>query len=225
LDFDAFVAAEARRVESMLDVDTGGGEWLAALPERPPRTVATESWLPNLEVARERLEPLGVDVLAAEAVRDNVEQHEDEPPLPCPSASFELVSARHAAYVALEIARVLTAGGVFLTQQVGGDYGGFREALGLPPRTPRLRWNLERATEQFAEAGLERVDGGEGEETTSFADVAAFAWYLRMIPWTVGGFSVERYRRELEQVHERIALDGALRVRLPAFWARAVKNA
>jgi SAM-dependent methyltransferase len=209
----------------MLDVDTGGGEWLASLPERPPRTVATESWLPNLEVARERLEPLGVDVLAAEAVRDNVEQHEDEPPLPCPSASFELVSARHAAYVPLEIARVLTAGGVFLTQQVGGDYGGFHEVLGLSPRTPRPRWNLERASEQFAEAGLERVDGREGEETTSFADVAAFAWYLRMISWTVEGFSVERYRRELEQVHERIARDGALRVRLPAFWARAVKNA
>jgi SAM-dependent methyltransferase len=208
----------------MLDVDTGGGEWLASLPERPPRTVATESWAANVDVARERLEPLGVELLAADAVPDNVDQRGDEPPLPCADASFELVTARHAAYVPREIARVLTTGGVFLTQQIGGDYGDFHEALGLPRRAPTPRWNLEYASAQLASVGLEPVQGAEGEETTSFADVGALAWYLRLIPWTVEGFSIERYRSNLERAHERIARDGALRVRLPAFWVRALKH-
>ena len=37
---------------SLLDMGTGGGEWLSRLPYRPPLTVATEGWAPNLEIAR-----------------------------------------------------------------------------------------------------------------------------------------------------------------------------
>lgn len=222
-DFDGLVVSEVRRSPRMLDIDTGGGEWLASLPVRSRLTVATESWPPNVDVARERLRPLGVEVLAADAVPDNVEQGGGEPSLPFEGRSFELVTARHAAYVPREVARVLAGGGVFLTQQVGGDYGDFEDALGVP-RTSRARWDLELATAQLARVGLECVDGGEGAETTSFADVGAFAWYLRMIPWTVDGFSVGRHRCALQRLHRRIADEGALRVRLPAFWARAVKR-
>ncbi|MEU0556389.1 hypothetical protein [Dactylosporangium sp. NPDC006015] len=48
---------------SLLDVDTGGGELLASLAPLPPRTVATESWAPNVPVAAARLSPLGVGAL------------------------------------------------------------------------------------------------------------------------------------------------------------------
>lgn len=67
------------------------------------------------------------------------------------------------------------------------------------------------------------VDSGEGTEITSFADVGAFVWYLKMIPWTVENFSVAAHRPALERLHERIVCDGPLRVRLPAFWLKAIK--
>src|SRR5687767_9421828 len=71
-DFAAIVDAHTRGSPDLLDLGTGGGEWLSALPYRPPRTVAVEGWPPNVDVARRRLEPLGIPVLAFEGAPDNV---------------------------------------------------------------------------------------------------------------------------------------------------------
>ncbi|MFD8387302.1 hypothetical protein ACFV2X_54005 [Streptomyces sp. NPDC059679] len=49
----AFIADADR----LLDVDTGGGELLATVQPLPRQTWATESRLPNVAVARKRLEP------------------------------------------------------------------------------------------------------------------------------------------------------------------------
>lgn len=226
-DFTQIVARHARSAEDLLDIGTGGGEWLASLARRPARTVATESWPPNVEIAGRRLRVLGVTVVASEPAPDNVDQSDDEPrgKLPFPTESFALVTSRHESFVPSEIARVLVDGGVFLTQQVGGDYGDFYDVLELPhPPAPARRWDLALASSQLAHAGLHVVDSGEGTEVTSFADVGAFVWYLKMIPWTVEGFSVDTHRRALERLHKRIAEDGPLRVTLPAFWLKATKT-
>src|SRR5690348_6076364 len=63
-DFATIVEHHVQLVADLLDLGTGGGEWLASRPSRPARTVATEAWPPNVEVARRRLEPLGVEVVA-----------------------------------------------------------------------------------------------------------------------------------------------------------------
>jgi SAM-dependent methyltransferase len=205
---------------------TGGGEWLAALPHRPPRTVATESWLPNLEVATARLRPLGVTVVFVEAAPDNVDQDPDEQRgrLPFAGCSFALVTNRHESFLASEVARVLAPGGTFLTQQTGGDYGDFFEALGLlRPRILLPHWTVRFAAQQLEAAGLTVVDGDEAVQETSFADVGAFAWYLKAIPWMVEGFSIARYRAQLERPHQRLEAGEPLTVRLPAFWVKAVK--
>jgi hypothetical protein len=47
-DYTATVVEHARNSSDLLDLGTGGGEWLAELSYRPPRTVATEAWGPNL---------------------------------------------------------------------------------------------------------------------------------------------------------------------------------
>jgi SAM-dependent methyltransferase len=226
--FDEVVARRALRSPDLLDIGTGGGEWLAALPHRPPRTAATESWPPNVDLAGSRLRPLGVTVVRDEGAPDNVEQGalDERGRLPFPARSFALVCSRHSSFVASEVARVLTDGGVFLTEQVGGSYDDFYDALGLPrPAAPSRRWDLRLAEEQLAAAGLRVADSAEGAEVTSFADVGALAWYLRAIPWTVDGFSLGTHRRELERVDERIRTSGPLTVRLPAFWLEAVKAA
>ncbi|MBM2822035.1 MAG: Methyltransferase [Thermoleophilia bacterium] len=220
------VLVRARQSPDLLDMGTGGGESLARLSYRPPRTIATESWPPNLGVARARLRPLGITVVRVEAAPENADQEPDETRgrLPFPAESFALVSNRHESFVASEVARVLRREGVFVTQQVGGRYEDFYDALGLPsPPVPSRLWDLRLAARQVEAAGLRIVDSGQGVEVTSFADVGAFAWYLKAIPWTVADFSIEDHRAELERLHERIRATGPVTVRQPTFWLEATK--
>jgi len=94
------------RARALLDIDTGGGELLASLGAEvglPVTTFATEGWGPNLSPARVALEPLGVRVLPTPAPADGV--------LPVPDAAVDLVLDRHGRLPAIEIARVLRAGG------------------------------------------------------------------------------------------------------------------
>jgi SAM-dependent methyltransferase len=225
-DYESALLRHARGSPDLLDLGTGGGERLAALSHRPPHTVATESWEPNVDVARARLGPLGVTVVRVEAAPDNVEQERDEKRgrLPFPSESFHLVACRHEAFVATEVARVLVAGGHFVTQQVGGNYDDFYRLLGLPlPARPAREWNLASAIAQIERAGLRVVGSSEGEQTTTFADVGALAWYLKAVPWTVPGFSAREHRPRLADLHCRIARDGPVTVHLPAFYLEAIK--
>ena len=223
---EEMVVRQARTSPHLLDLGTGGGEWLAALPYRPPRTVATESWTTNVEIARTRLGPLGVTVVPVEAAPDNVEQHADERRgrLPFTAESFALVVSRHESYLASEVGRVLVPGGRFLTQQIGGGgYAELRASLGLGPDR-RKAWTLSLAAAQLEDAGLTVADSGEAEIVTTFADVGALAWYLKAAPWIVPEFSIATHRDELAAIHSRISTGSRFAVHQPAFWIQAVKG-
>lgn len=224
--FEEIVTRHARESPDLLDLGTGGGEWLASLPYRPARTVATESWLPNVNVAGARLTPMGITVVRTDPAPDNVDQQPDEQQgsLPFPDASFSLISDRHESFLATEVARVLTPGGSFMTQQTGSDYGQFYDALGLArPDSGGREWNLALATAQLEVAGLDVIASAQGEQVTAFSDVGALAWYLRAVPWVVSGFSIEAHRPNLERLDERIKTDGPVVIRQPSFWLKAVK--
>src|SRR5207244_4921427 len=96
-DYTASVVEHARSSPDLLDLGTGGGEWLAELSYRPPRTVATESWGPNVAIASARLRPLGVDVVQVAPARDNTGKPVEgaASPLPFPDEAFHLVVDRH----------------------------------------------------------------------------------------------------------------------------------
>ena len=201
-NYDDVVCAHASSSPDLLDLGTGGGEWLAALPCRPARVVATEGHAPNFPVAQARLEPLGIDVVAADAP-DNVSQAPNtaEPRLPFADASFSLVVARHESYIPAEIVRILRPGAAFVTQQVGErNEDDVYRLLGreLPPATG---WNAAFAGRQLEAAGFAVTRAEEAEVATTFADVGAFAWWLRMISFTVP-FSLERERAQLVELHE-----------------------
>jgi SAM-dependent methyltransferase len=221
-DFAALVVEQARGSPDLLDMGTGGGEWLSRLPHRPRRTVAIEGWAPNVPIAARRLRRLGVAVLHADGARDNVDQQPDEPTgrLPFRDAAFHLVSNRHESFVAREVARVLAPGGQFLTQQVGhGSADDFYRLLGLAmPLAPPRPWSLAVAIEQVEAAGLEVTASAAGAEQHEFADVGALAWYLKAIPWTVPGFTIAAFRPRLAELHQQIQATGPLTVRQPLFW-------
>jgi SAM-dependent methyltransferase len=219
-DFSAIVAERARTSPDLLDLGTGGGEWLSSLPYRPPRTIATEAWPPNVPIARARLAPLGIEVVQVEGAPDNLEQVADEQSgrLPFADGSFHLVLSRHEAFVATEVARVVAPGGRFVTQQLSPGSAGFADLLGLDlDDAPLLR--LEVVETQVSAAGLAVVAADEGERKVGFADVGALAWYLEAVPWTLPGFSIDSYRSELRRLHER---EGPIEVTMYSFWLEAV---
>ncbi|MFI7694720.1 class I SAM-dependent methyltransferase [Nonomuraea sp. NPDC049655] len=180
---------------SLLDMGTGGGEFLAGLTPLPPRTAATEGHPPNLPIARRRLEPLGVEVAAIR--EDDV--------LPFPADAFAVVANRHESYDPREVRRVLAGDGVFVTQQVGGrDLEEVNRALGAPPLAYR-GWDLARAAAGLAEAGLTVTWSARARVRTTFHDVGALVLFLRMVPWQVPDFDAVRYGPRLRALHDRMA--------------------
>jgi SAM-dependent methyltransferase len=185
-----------------LDLQTGGGEVLATIPGGPPALVATESWPPNLEVARRNLAGLGARVVP---VRD---EYDD---LPFDDGTFDLVVSRHPVGVRWdEVARVLKPAGAYFSQDVG--HGSVAELTEFmtgpqpesdgPTRDPK--WSVRAAEE----AGLTVTDLREFRGRMKFHDVAAVVHFLRKVIWIVPDFSVEAYRHRLRRLHERIEAAG-----------------
>jgi SAM-dependent methyltransferase len=102
-EFSKLLRTVIQRSSSMLDLGTGGGEFLSSLAPLPPQTVATEAYEPNVPIARRRLAPLGVRVF------DTTESGDE--PLPFADGTFDLVVSRHESYVPSEVRRVLASGG------------------------------------------------------------------------------------------------------------------
>jgi SAM-dependent methyltransferase len=186
-----------------LDVQTGGGEvyaWaLDGAASRPGRVAATESWPPNVALARDRLRPYG----------GTVEEAPDAGPLPYPDGSFDLVVSRHPTVVVWgEVARVLRPGATYLSQQVGP--GSVRELSDflMGPQPVGTQRAPDRAVVDAGTAGLDVVDLRAESLRMEFHDVGAVVHFLRKVIWIVPGFTVERYRDRLAALHARIRAEG-----------------
>jgi SAM-dependent methyltransferase len=202
-DYPVLARSRMRGVQSMLDLDTGGGELFASLAPFPPHTWATESYPPNIPIARQRLSPLGVQVIS---------DYSDSSIL-LPTASLDLVLDRHGSYSETELMRLLKPGGIFLTEQVGGQ-NSFRlnELLQDKPEFEYSYWTKELITRQLSQAGFELLDVQEEFPLAEFADIGMLVFYLRIIPWQVADFSVEKYRPKLYAIHEDMLANGPLQV-------------
>jgi SAM-dependent methyltransferase len=188
-------------VQAALDVQTGGGEVLAGVPSFPRTMAATESWPPNVARATKLLHPRGVVVVA----------DPDEPPLPFADASFDLVSSRHPVTVWWsEIARVLRPGGTYLAQHVGPNSVAelYEFFLGPQAAAPGAR-DPDRESAAARAAGLTVTDVRMERLRVEFFDVGAVVYFLRKVIWMVPGFTVDRYRDRLRDLHSLIDTDGA----------------
>ncbi|MFF7215246.1 class I SAM-dependent methyltransferase [Streptomyces sp. NPDC008238] len=197
------LAERAARAAAVLDIQTGGGEVLATVPTAPPVVAATESWPPNLEIARRNLAPFGATVVEAG----------DSADLPFPEGRFDLVVSRHPVVTRWdEVHRVLRPGGTYLSQQVGA--GSVREltdylmgprpvaAHATPdPFTTTAGSSPVEAAARAEAAGLEVVDLRQEALRMEFHDIAAVVHFLRKVIWIVPGFAVDAYRERLAELH------------------------
>jgi SAM-dependent methyltransferase len=187
-------------VSAALDIQTGGGEVLAGAEKFPPTMAATESYPPNAALATKRLHPRGVVVVATR----------DEPRLPFAEEAFDLVTSRHPTSVWwTEIARVLRPGGTYFAQHIGpATVSELVEYFIGPQPQAWAQREPDVETAQARAAGLDIVNVRMERLRMELFDVGAVIYFLRKVIWTVPGFTVDRYRERLRELHDRIEADG-----------------
>ncbi len=218
-DYREKVLAKMKTSKRFLDMGTGGGEFLSSLQPFPDGSYATEGYPPNAQIAKGRLDPLGVKVLSVESTE-----------LPFEDGFLDLIINRHEEYAPRELKRVLIHGGYFLTQQVGARNNiELHEllnlkSLGKTTFSVRSEWNLSYAVAELEEAGFQILDQKEEFPKGRFCDVGALAYLLKAIPWDVPGFTVTGYRENLRKIHEKIQAEGDLVVTADRFFIEARKD-
>jgi SAM-dependent methyltransferase len=206
------------RTSAVLDVETGGGEVFAQVLGQaghlPARLAATESWPPNLEIARRNLGPFGASLIEVA----------DDGPLPFEDGAFDLIVSRHPVVTVWEeLARVLRPGGSYVSQQIGaGSNRELYEFLMGPQPASQAR-SPQRAARLAQGAGLVIIDLRQESLLTVFNDIGAIVHFLRKVPWTVPDFTVEKYRHRLVALHEQIQREGPFEAHAERFLIEAGK--
>jgi SAM-dependent methyltransferase len=202
-NYRALARRHMQGIRSMLDQDTGGGEVLSTLGPFPPQTWAGENYPPNIPIAKNRLEPLGIQVLS----------NYPDASIPLPSGCLDLVLNRHGGYAESELYRLLKPGGIFLTQQVGGrNCIRINELLQEKVNFMYSYWTRDLITSKLAGGGFEILTVMEEFPPLEFFDIGALVFYLRLVSWQIDDFTVEKYHSRLMAIHQEIQSNGPLKV-------------
>ena len=203
-DYGRTVRSMLAGANDMLDMETGGGEILRGIWNQantwPARVQATEGYKPNVAVAKENLETIGVKVVECST----------KGRLPFESGLFDLITNRHGDFQASEVFRLLKPGGVFITQQIQfADKVPVNRVLGGPgPEYGRASYDEVASDIEGAGFKIEHRQEFHGRDI--FYDVGALVFVLTAAPWELPGFSVARYRDRLYDLHLSIQSTGPL---------------
>ena len=213
-DYRAVIGEYLRPEMRLLDIDTGGGEFLLSLNHPYENTAAMENYLPNVELCKKVLLPLGIDFRPGGGKEK----------LPFDDDSFDMVINRHGNLNAGEIYRVLKLGGLFITQQVGAEND--RELVELlcgETELPFPEQYLAVQERNFQEVGFEILKSGECFRPIRFYDVGALVWFARIIQWEFHGFSVDTNLDGLMKAQRVVEERGFVEGRIHRFWMIARK--
>ncbi|PHP51759.1 class I SAM-dependent methyltransferase [Actinomyces ruminis] len=215
-DFGEVVQKYRKDSMKLMDMDTGGGEFLLSFHHPNENTAATEGYPPNVELCKQILLPLGIDFREAD--------RSDR--LPFPDASFDAITNRHGDYDVAELRRTLKPNGLFLTQQVGAENDSELVQLLLPHITdpPYPDQYLDTREAELREYGFDVLESGEAHRPIRFFDVGALVWFARIIEWEFPGFSVEGCLDRLYEAQEIIEKNGAIEGSIHRFYVVARKK-
>lgn len=214
-DYRAVIEEYLTPEMKIMDIDTGGGEFLLSLNHPHGNTAATENYPPNVALCKEVLLPLGIDFRPGDG----------KGKLPFGESSFDMVINRHGDFNAKEIYRVLKPGGLFITQQVGAQND--RELVSLlcgETQVPFPEQYLSIASQQFGDAGFAILRGEEAFRPIRFFDVGALVWFARIISWEFPDFSVDTHLENLLSAQKVLEEQGFIDGRIHRFLLVAKKE-
>jgi SAM-dependent methyltransferase len=181
----------------LLDLGTGGGEFLSSLKGLPKHTFATEGYIPNVELAKNRLNKIGIDV---REILDNIIPYDDN--------EFDIVINRHESYLESEICRVLKKDGIYITQQVGG-LNDIELCMWFDVEHNDFdHWCMNKAAKQLEKSGIKITDQKECITKQRFFNIKAVIYYLKCIPWLIDDFSLEKYWIDIKRLNKFINTNG-----------------
>ncbi|WP_241781577.1 methyltransferase domain-containing protein [Paenibacillus sp. DMB5] len=200
---------------NLLDMGTGGGEFLLSLSPPPGRTYATEAYPPNVEICSKLLPPHGIELRQVYS--------DDE--LPFADGLFELVMNRHEAYSSREVYRILQLGGVFITQQVGGrnNRALSEYLLGEEAAPADHQFSVEPVCSELQRSGFKVIEAAEMFPLLRFRDIGALVYFAKIIEWEFPGFSVEKCYDRLVLLQQQLERDGYIASMEHRFMIVAVK--
>ena len=209
-DFRTVINKYLKNNMKLLDMETGGGEFLLSLNHPKHNTSAIEGYQPNVELCKKVLLPLGIDFKEADG---------DEK-LPFENEYFDIITNRHGAYNVTELKRVLKKDGIFVTQQVGAENDRELVEILLPKYKdlPYAEHYLNIKQQEISEQGFEILESGETFQPIKFFDTGALVWFAKIIEWEFPNFSVESHLENLYKVQEIIEANGAVEGRIHRFY-------
>lgn len=213
-DYRAVIEEFLRPEMKLMDMDTGGGEFLRSLGHPCENTAAMENYPPNVALCKEVLFPLGIDFRPGDG----------KGVFPFEDSSFDMVINRHGDFNAEEIYRVLKPGGLFISQQVGTEND--RELVELlcgKTEIPFPDQHLSIASRMFGEAGFKILRGEECFRPIRFFNVGALVWFARIIQWEFPNFSVDSHLDRLLHAQELLEARGSLDGKIHRFLLVAQK--
>jgi len=199
----------------LLDIDTGGGEFLLSLNHPHKNTAATENYPPNAVLCQETLLPLGIDFRRSDGKET----------LPFDDSRFDMVINRHGDFHAEEIFRILKPGGLFITQQVGAEND--RELVELlcgKTALPFPEQYLSVAVRKFRNTGFAILEKDECFRPIKFFDVGALVWFARIIEWEFPDFSVDTHITQLLNAQRILDENGCIEGKIHRFVLVAQKQ-
>lgn len=200
-DYKEVVKSYLNDTDILLDMGTGGGEFLLTIGHPYKNTHATEAYAPNFELCKETLSPLGISI---------VRTYTDDK-LPFDDSYFDIIINRHESFDLTEVNRVLKHGGYFITQQVGNKNSNelmrrlnddFDEYL--PHHT------IGRYTDALSSSGYEVIKTEEILYPARFYDTGALVFMAKVLVWEFPGFSVKTHLNKLLDCQKEIEEKGFL---------------
>ena len=209
-DFRTVINKYLKNNMKLLDMETGGGEFLLSLNHPKHNTSAIEGYQPNVELCKKVLLPLGIDFKKADG---------DEK-IPFENEYFDIITNRHGAYNVTELKRVLKKDGIFITQQVGAENNRELVEMLLPKYKdlPYAEHYLNIKQQEISEQGFEILESGETFQPIKFFDTGALVWFAKIIEWEFPNFSVKSHLDNLYRIQEIIEANGAVEGRIHKFF-------
>ncbi len=200
-DYKEIIKKFLKPEHKLLDMGTGGGEFLLTLHHPFTNTSVTEMWEPNVKLCMDKLVPLGVEL----------RQVSSDSALPFADNAFDIILNRHESFDIKEVHRILKPNGLFITQQVGGKNNeSLSKALIKDFRPPFAKNTLENRVKELAGTSFAVLHADEYFPYLRFKDLGALVYYAKIIEWEFPGFSVDNCFAKLCELNAAIKKKGYL---------------